>query len=684
MARTYILLLTLIFADGERLKILDWLSKIPFENHHLFIRSFRQADTGTWLLDKKEFIEWKDSSSSLTLWLHDIAGAGKTTLASLVIDTFESTKSIENGVAYFYCKHGENDRQDPVSILSTIVKELSILGPKGSLPESVVSAFHEHQSKSGILQLSESQTLISSLAENFVRTVIVIGARDECDKESRIELLSALDLILNSSAGVINFFITSRDADDILLQLEGAPNVYIHSSDNSGDIATFVRAEVKKCISKKLLLRGSVAPEIKEYIIEKITNGADGMFLWASIQITQICEAKILDAVEKALQRLPKGLKGIYSVIWDKICGLIEENQILARKTLKWILCAQTPLAEAEIIDDVSIEPMDFSGNPCPRHLQVEDLLDVCQNLIVMDEQLRVLRTTHFSVDEFLEDHFDISEAHNQAVEICFTLMHLPKIYGEPPMLHPTDKFYNDSWPLTPRPEIYDKPHPLRYYMFDHWVDHLRFSGEPSNSLLDLQKEFFNASPTYYAWLQEAEKRSGKLTPMHSEVKLTPLWVATYYQLWYICNTLLKSNVDNYNIRNRFGETPLLVAADLGNEEEGVEIDSGNYANETPLYVAAKKGHDAIVKLLLEKEGVNINYKVYADQTPLCIAVGWGQVAAVKLLLEKAGVDINSKDRNGETPIWVVAIKGYVMVVKLLLEKEGLDINSKDKRARHH
>ncbi|KAL7267800.1 hypothetical protein RUND412_009600 [Rhizina undulata] len=446
------------------------------------------------------------------------------------------------------------------------------MSPDGSLPQSVVSIFKEHEPKSGTMQLSESQNLIASLAENFVQTIIVIDALDECDKEFRKQLLDSLDIILKASAGVIKFFVTSRDADDIFLKLEAAPNVYIHSRDNSGDIAAFVRTKVEKCISEKTLLRGSVSNEMKESVIETLTNGADGT----------ICDQKTPKAIEKALQRLPKGLKGTYSGIWEKISDQSEENQLLATRTLKWIMCAQSPLAGAEIIEAVAIESMDFTGEQDYGVLKVQDLLDVCHNLIVMDEQLRVLRTAHFSVKEFLESHFKISEAHNQAAEICLNLMRRPKIYDEPPMLRP--RFASWHWELielTPRPEIYDEPHPLRYY-----------------TLLELQKEFFNASPAYYAWLQEAERRAEIFQPMTPEEKLTPLWTASYYGLSDICRNLLNRNADNYNVRNKKGDTPLYVAAYYENEE--------------------------IVKLLLEKEGVDINSKNEDGNTPLLTAAGRG------------------------------------------------------------
>ncbi|KAL7268693.1 hypothetical protein RUND412_008673 [Rhizina undulata] len=617
-----------INSDVERSKILEWLSRVPFEDHHLFIRPLRQAGTGKWLLEKEDFVSWKHSPSSSILWLRGIesAGAGKTTLASMVIDSFASTRANNHAVAYFYCKHGEKDRQDSTSILSTLVKQLSL--------------------NFGKLQLSESQKLIASLVENFAQTIIVIDALDECDKESRKQLLKALDIVLKSTAGVIKFFVTSRRADDIELKLEGGRGGEMYFGEINAT--------------------GSVTPRLKEIIIKKLTSGADGIFLWVSLQIKSICEEKTQQAIEKSLQRLPESLKEMYSIIWDKICQQSKQNQLLAERTLKWIMCAQSPLAEAEIIDAVSIQPMDFTGNEDQRDLKVQDLLDVRQNLIVIDEQLGVLRTAHFSVNEFLEDHFKMTEAQNHAAEICLTLMCRPKIYEEPRMMRGRPlyhaKIFYEYQQLTPRPEIYDEPHPLRYYIFDHWPHHLRFSGDGSNSFLEFQKE---------------DKRD----------KLTPLWVASYYHLWAICKIILKRNVGNYNIRNESGRTPLYWAAHFGNvevfrlllEKNGVEINLtiGFGHDTTLLWAAASGGHAGIVKILLEKGGVHMNSIPTFGATPITAAVNWGLKAMVMFGLIKETVDLNFKNINGETPLWAAASRGHDVVIKLLLEKEGVDIDSK-------
>lgn len=61
---------------GERdhIKILEWISRVPYGKHHETVKSARTDGTGEWLLSHMKFREWESNDSSAILWLQ---GFGK-------------------------------------------------------------------------------------------------------------------------------------------------------------------------------------------------------------------------------------------------------------------------------------------------------------------------------------------------------------------------------------------------------------------------------------------------------------------------------------------------------------------------------------------------------------------------------------------------------------------------------
>lgn len=68
--------------DDSELRILEWLSRSQSEKKHNDVFSQRIPGTGTWLLEKEEFLKWCDlRRDASVLWCHGIPGVGKTVLS---------------------------------------------------------------------------------------------------------------------------------------------------------------------------------------------------------------------------------------------------------------------------------------------------------------------------------------------------------------------------------------------------------------------------------------------------------------------------------------------------------------------------------------------------------------------------------------------------------------------------
>jgi ankyrin repeat protein len=87
----------------------------------------------------------------------------------------------------------------------------------------------------------------------------------------------------------------------------------------------------------------------------------------------------------------------------------------------------------------------------------------------------------------------------------------------------------------------------------------------------------------------------------------------------------------------------------------------------TPFWWACRHKNGP-VKLLLDADGVDVDSKDRYNSTPLSIASRMGHKAIVAFLLTKSR-SVNVKDTFGRTPLWWARRNGYAEIADLLLEK---------------
>lgn len=129
--------------EEERLKIFEWLSTVEYRSHHRSKAKTLLPGSGQWLLEKREFGEWMNRSTSSILWLHGIPGSGKSMLIAHVIEFLQNRSIDEGGLAYFYCARSANEpeRADPVELLRCLVEQMSCLSEDEPIQTPVVKAY---------------------------------------------------------------------------------------------------------------------------------------------------------------------------------------------------------------------------------------------------------------------------------------------------------------------------------------------------------------------------------------------------------------------------------------------------------------------------------------------------------------------------------------------------------------
>ena len=220
-------------------------------------------------------------SSRLTSFLSRLAGAGKTYIASTVIDSLVPSPTAEK-LAYFYCNRAEQNRREPQSILNALIQQLSLTGSgKNGLLGPVVDIYrdrYERGQTSSRLSLRESQELLIQLTDIYPQTTICIDALDEVETETRLLLLKALKNIIEKSKNLVKIFATTRMDTDILQQFQMFPKIELQPDDNIGDITQFVKTKVQSTIDDGQLLEGDVPDRLKVEICDALCKRSRGMY----------------------------------------------------------------------------------------------------------------------------------------------------------------------------------------------------------------------------------------------------------------------------------------------------------------------------------------------------------------------------------------------------------------------
>ena len=138
------------------------------------------------------FIEWKEGKKK-TLFCPGIPGAGKTTIASIVVNHLKTSfPDDKTGIAFLYCIYKRQDNQKVDHLLASLLGQLAAWQP--IVPEYVCGLYDKHRrGEKPRLSQDEIREVLCSIIKNYSRTFIIIDALDECKTDHiRNELLSKI------------------------------------------------------------------------------------------------------------------------------------------------------------------------------------------------------------------------------------------------------------------------------------------------------------------------------------------------------------------------------------------------------------------------------------------------------------------------------------------------------------
>ncbi|KAL8934772.1 MAG: hypothetical protein Q9216_005740 [Gyalolechia sp. 2 TL-2023] len=623
----------------ERQKILTWLSTVRYRQHHRSSISAVMPGSCLWLQQKQEYVEWKTSSCSSILWIHGIPGFGKSKLVSTVIQGLLENKAQDkatSAVAYFYCARdaAELQRADPDEIMRAVLKQIAYFDTSKPINRAVFREYDKRRrdaEEDGLdplqFSFSECKDMILQVTDQLP-VVIVIDALDECNPMRRYALIQALLDIVQQSSSLVKIMVSSRDDADIVFRLNHCPNVYIRPEDNGEDLAKYIDHELEQAISEQRLLKGRVPAFLKERIQRELKGGAHGMFLWASLQIQNLCDPeriKVASDVEEALLQLPETLLTIYKAIMDRIDRTAVHGRAWAKKALRWLLCAREPLTSETLVEMVGLRESD---NPKALHLLKDEVLSLCCNLVVLDNYSDVFRFAHASIREFLEvqPEFEYQVTNLQAAAEALMFVQSERTAIEGAFAR----------------------YATKYWLFHYRNLDLHFRTE--NPLSSSVKAFFlrgtKDDSIYQFWESAFITHTAEDEIQSMTTAVRP--VQCYGPLYLAC-----------------GHGLIEVVDELTNNQ-AVDLDERNHLGETGLYIAAHQCHSAIVERLL-KLGADQSITTSTNGTALHRAAENGDQVTLSLLLQHQA-DVVFQDDQGLSALDWATRNEREAIVRLLVQ----------------
>jgi hypothetical protein len=134
-----------------------------------------------------------------------------------------------------------------------------------------------------------------------------------------------------------------------------------------------------------------------------------------------LCELKTDEAIRERIGRLPPKLEDLYIELHERHTKYTAEaDRRMAKNALSWLLCAQRTLKSREFLAILSV-----TSNGGFSQVSIDQVLDVCCNLVVFDSTLDTFRFAHLSVREFLEKQADYSTTTVNALAAKLCLLQL-------------------------------------------------------------------------------------------------------------------------------------------------------------------------------------------------------------------------------------------------------------------
>ncbi|KAF8441250.1 hypothetical protein BGX38DRAFT_1134072 [Terfezia claveryi] len=482
----------------QRMAVIEWFSSPDSETDHERYSGIREKypGTGRWLLRARMVKRWLDSSTAgvPVLWLYGKPGAGKTILASVIVEEARAMKknlstsistpnSCNNliSVAFFYCRHGNPNKNSFINVMKGLIVQICKQNPE------ILPVLYNEISRSGEIGLSTRKdashfleiAIMGSLSLAAIIYIVVDGL-DECEEEEMIKIVETLTSIAQStSGGACRLFFTSRDESAIQRVLSTAVKYKLRPQDNAQDLEVYAKA-----FSIKIKEKFNLSEKEKDHLTTSVTSNANGMFLFCVLVLQNLLgqTTKAELGREMAPGTFPSGLEQAYGRIIDRINRNSSSSQRQsAFKIMSLLALSKRPLKRYEIQGFFSIAE---DGIIDHENLSFRDnIKDLCGSLVEVCSG-DIIDFVHGTVKTYLKQE-NLLESAAEINLAIHCVRYLSSI-----CCSTTDSDEVKKFTMRGSYAFLD-------YAAVHWIDHVRFyaatrSSSSSKALVPFLRSFFD------------------------------------------------------------------------------------------------------------------------------------------------------------------------------------------------
>ncbi|KAI9666681.1 MAG: hypothetical protein M1821_004617 [Bathelium mastoideum] len=394
--------------------IMEKLSPPNFQlDHEIATEQTKSSSTGQWIFENPIFRAWsnKESRANPLLYIHGVPGAGKTILASVIINRLLSLKI---PVLYFYCKHNQHKKNTFGDILRALVAQS--ISQDGS---SLSYIYEVCSTKDRVMMTSMLEELLDVAFDSHNVSFVVLDGLDECTSGeaekaiswfvSRCEKQGSLD------SGQIRLACVGQRVETLQQLLSSAEEICLENKQHQRDIFTYVEGR-----AHDLKDEFEIDSQTETSIIKRTTDSAKSMFLFAKLVMenlsNQSSRYELLKEMDKDI--FPIDLKDAYERVIANLLKVGPQRKA-AMRIIEAVACAFRPLKWREIQALFFIDPEISDCDYEDRKLR-KSCKKLCSSLIDLhreEDQLdsdATLTLVHESARHYLrsEGLLEVSRGH--------------------------------------------------------------------------------------------------------------------------------------------------------------------------------------------------------------------------------------------------------------------------------